>query len=103
MFACEQAGISPDFLCLSKGLTGGYLPLSAVLTTEHIYAAFYNEYTKLTAFLHSHSYTCNPLPCTAPLASPDIFTADQTIQRNRTNVVYLGLHPRALDNHTQVS
>ena len=59
MFACEQAGITPDFLCLSKGLTGGYLPLSVVLTSEAVYDAFYDEYAKLRAFLHSHSYTGN--------------------------------------------
>ena len=70
LFACEQAGIRPDFLCLSKGLTGGYLPLSAVLTTETIYDAFYDEYVKLNAFLHSHSYTGNPLACAAALATP---------------------------------
>src|SRR3990172_3570775 len=63
LFACEQAGISPDFLCLGKGLTGGYLPLSAVLMTESIYNAFYDDYTMLRAFLHSHSYTGNPLAC----------------------------------------
>ena len=61
LFACEQAEISPDFLCLSKGLTGGYLPLSAVLTTDDIYSAFYDDYSKLTGFLHSHSYTGNEL------------------------------------------
>ncbi|MEO7775067.1 MAG: adenosylmethionine--8-amino-7-oxononanoate transaminase, partial [Steroidobacteraceae bacterium] len=59
MFACEQAGVAPDLLCLSKGLTGGYLPLSVVMTGEDMYAAFYDEYTKLNAFLHSHSYTGN--------------------------------------------
>jgi len=59
-FACEQAAVSPDFMCLSKGLTGGYLALSAVLTSEAVYQAFYDDYTKLTAFLHSHSYTGNP-------------------------------------------
>ena len=59
MFACEQAGMTPDFLCLSKGLTGGYLPLSVVLTGEHVYEAFYDEYSQLRAFLHSHSYTGN--------------------------------------------
>lgn len=84
MFACEQAGIRPDILCLSKGLTGGYLPLSAVLTTEAIYQAFYDEYTRLTAFLHSHSYTGNALACTAALASLDIFASDNVIERNRT-------------------
>ncbi len=73
MFACEQAGITPDFLCLSKGLTGGYLPLSAVLTGERVYAAFYDEYAQLRAFLHSHSYTGNPLACAAALATLDIF------------------------------
>ena len=57
LFACEQAGITPDFMCLSKGLTGGYLPLSAVLTGEKVYDAFYDEYVKLNAFLHSHSFT----------------------------------------------
>jgi adenosylmethionine-8-amino-7-oxononanoate aminotransferase len=88
MFACEQAGISPDFMCLSKGLTGGYLPLSAVLTGERVYDAFYDEYAKLRAFLHSHSYTGNPLACTAALATLDIFAEDDVIERNRA----LGAH-----------
>ena len=73
LFACEQAGISPDFLCLSKGLTGGYLPLSAVLTGDRVYQAFYDEYAKLNAFLHSHSYTGNPLACAAARATLSIF------------------------------
>jgi adenosylmethionine-8-amino-7-oxononanoate aminotransferase len=72
-FACEQAAIRPDLLCLSKGLTGGYLPLSVVMTTDEIYAAFYDEYVKLNAFLHSHSYTGNPLACAAARASLAIF------------------------------
>ena len=63
MFACEQADITPDFMCLSKGLTGGYLPLSVVLTTEEVYEAFYDDYGTMKAFLHSHSYTGNPLAC----------------------------------------
>jgi adenosylmethionine-8-amino-7-oxononanoate aminotransferase len=82
MFACEQAGISPDFLCLSKGLTGGYLPLSAVLTRAEIYQAFYDDYSKLNAFLHSHSYTGNPLACRAALASLDIFEQDRVLEKN---------------------
>jgi adenosylmethionine-8-amino-7-oxononanoate aminotransferase len=83
MFACEQAGITPDFMCLSKGLTGGYLPLSVVLTNTTVYQAFYDDYEKLTAFLHSHSYTGNPLACRAALATLDIFEQDNVIERNR--------------------
>ena len=82
MFACEQAAITPDFICLSKGLTGGYLPLSAVLTTDDIYAAFYSDDTA-QGFLHSHSYTGNPLACRAALAVLDIFDADHTLSVNR--------------------
>ncbi len=82
MFACEQAGIKPDFICLSKGITGGYLPLSAVLATDAIYAAFYDDATA-RGFLHSHSYTGNPLACRAALAVLDIFEADQIITANR--------------------
>ncbi|WP_298220499.1 adenosylmethionine--8-amino-7-oxononanoate transaminase [Halothiobacillus sp.] len=83
LFACEQGGITPDILCLSKGITGGYLPLSAVLTTEDIYQAFYCEAPVSRAFLHSHSYTGNPLACTAALATLDIFEQDNVIERNR--------------------
>jgi adenosylmethionine-8-amino-7-oxononanoate aminotransferase len=63
MFACEHAGVSPDLMCLSKGLTAGYLPLSLVVTTEAIYQAFYSDYVELKAFMHSHSYTGNALAC----------------------------------------
>ena len=83
MFACEQAGIRPDFICLSKGLTGGYLPLSVVVTTEDVYQAFYDDYLQLNAFLHSHSYTGNPLACAAALATLAIFAEDDVIARNR--------------------
>jgi adenosylmethionine---8-amino-7-oxononanoate aminotransferase len=96
LFACEQAGIRPDFMCLSKGLTGGYLPLSTVLTTEAIYAAFYDEYTKLKAFLHSHSFTGNPLACAAALATLGIFREDRTLERNRALAAHLGARARAL-------
>ena len=82
MFACEQADIRPDFICLSKGITGGYLPLSAVLTTDDIYGAFYGDATA-KGFLHSHSYTGNPLACRAALAVLDIFESDQVIAANR--------------------
>jgi adenosylmethionine-8-amino-7-oxononanoate aminotransferase len=82
MFACEQAGIKPDFMCLSKGLSGGYLPLSVVLTTNEIYSAFYCDYKELKAFLHSHSYTANPLGCAAANATLDIFEFGRWIENN---------------------
>jgi len=82
LFACEQAKISPDFICLSKGLTGGYLPLSVVMTSDTVYEAFYDDYINLTAFLHSHSYTGNPLACTAALATLEIFETDNVLDNN---------------------
>ncbi len=81
MFACEQAGVRADFICLSKGITGGYLPLSAVLTTDDVYAAFYHEST-VKGFLHSHSYTGNPLACSAALATLAIFESDNVLRNN---------------------
>ena len=103
LFACEQADIRPDFLCLSKGLTGGYLPLSTVMTTEAIYAAFYDEYTRLRAFLHSHSFTGNPLGCAAALASLAIFREDRTLERNRVLAAHLGARARELEEHPHVA
>jgi adenosylmethionine-8-amino-7-oxononanoate aminotransferase len=103
LFACEQAGIRPDFMCLSKGLTGGYLPLSAVMTTEPVYAAFYDEYTKLTAFLHSHSFTGNPLACAAALATLAIFREDGTLERNRALAAHMGARARELEDHPHVA
>ncbi len=82
-FACEQANIWPDFICLSKGISGGYLPLSLVMTRDDIYQAFYSD--KLArGFLHSHSYTGNPLACRAALATLDIFEQDNVLEANRT-------------------
>ncbi len=95
MFACEQAGIRPDYLCLSKGLTGGYLPLSVVLTTDTVYDAFYDEYTKLNAFLHSHSYTGNPLACAAANATLAIFRDQPVLERNRATAAQHGGQRRA--------
>jgi adenosylmethionine---8-amino-7-oxononanoate aminotransferase len=88
MFACEQAAIRPDFICLSKGITGGYLPLSVTLCTDDIYQAFYDD-SVAKGFLHSHSYTGNPLACAAALASLDIFEQDSVLQNNRQKSVYL--------------
>jgi adenosylmethionine-8-amino-7-oxononanoate aminotransferase len=103
LFACEQAGIRPDFMCLSKGLTGGYLPLSVVLTTEPVYAAFYDEYTKLNAFLHSHSFTGNPLGCAAARATLAIFRADDTLARNRSLAAHMNVRARELEAHPHVA
>ncbi len=82
LFACEQAGIRPDLMCLSKGLTGGYLPLAAVLTTEALYEAFYDDDSNLTAFLHSHSYTGNALGCSAALATLELFEHTPVLAQN---------------------
>jgi adenosylmethionine-8-amino-7-oxononanoate aminotransferase len=103
LFACEQAGIRPDFMCLSKGLTAGYLPLSTVMTTEVVYAAFYDEYVKLNAFLHSHSFTGNPLACAAALASLAIFRDDQVLEGNRALAARMGERARALGDHPHVA
>jgi adenosylmethionine---8-amino-7-oxononanoate aminotransferase len=103
LFACEQAGIRPDFMCLSKGLTGGYLPLSVVLTTEPVYAAFYDEYARLNAFLHSHSFTGNPLGCAAARATLRIFREDGTLERNRVLAAHLGARTRELESHSHVA
>ncbi len=102
LFACEQAGISPDFMCLSKGLTGGTLPLAVTLTTDEIYGAFYDDYEKLTAFLHSHSYTGNPLGCAAALATLDIFEDDDVIRRNRDKAARLAQAAAPLAEHPHV-
>jgi adenosylmethionine---8-amino-7-oxononanoate aminotransferase len=103
MFACEQAGIRPDFMCLSKGLTGGYLPLAAVMTTEPVYAAFYDEYERQRAFLHSHSFTGNPLACAAACASLAIFREDRTLQANRALAARMGERASALEAHAHVA
>ena len=103
LFACEQADISPDILCLSKGLTGGYLPLSVAMTTDEIYQAFYDNYENQTAFLHSHSYTGNALACTAALATLEIFAKDDVIANNRmtSNTMYMAV--ATLADHPHVA
>jgi adenosylmethionine---8-amino-7-oxononanoate aminotransferase len=102
MFACEQAAIKPDLMCLSKGITGGYLPLSAVLVTDEIYGAFYDDATA-RGFLHSHSYTGNPLACRAALATLDIFAEDQVLAANRSKAAYLEQAALPLREHSRVA
>lgn len=91
MFACESAAIQPDLLCLSKGLTGGALPLAAVLATQQIFDGFLDD-SRERAFLHSHSYTGNPLACSAALASLDIFEADAVLARNSVTATRMTRH-----------
>jgi adenosylmethionine---8-amino-7-oxononanoate aminotransferase len=102
LFACEQAGIAPDFLCLSKGLTGGYLPLSVVLTGDAVYAAFYDD-DVARAFLHSHSYTGNALTCRAALAVLDLFRDEDVIAANRARSARLTSLAQPLAAHSKVS
>nr|WP_284078585.1 adenosylmethionine--8-amino-7-oxononanoate transaminase [Herbaspirillum aquaticum] len=101
-FACEQAAIWPDLLCLSKGISGGYLPLSLVMASDAIYAAFYDDDVR-RGFLHSHSYTGNALACRAALATLDIFEQDQVIERNGRTAALLAqaLQPLAQDARVQ--
>jgi len=102
MFACEQAGIAPDLLCLSKGLTGGFLPLAAVLATQSIYDGFLDD-SRERAFLHSHSYTGNPLACAAALASLDIFEGDKVLERNRATAAAMAALAAPLAAHRHVA
>jgi adenosylmethionine-8-amino-7-oxononanoate aminotransferase len=103
LFACEQAGVSPDFMCLSKGLTGGFLPLSAVVTTNDVYQAFYAEYAAGKAFLHSHSYTGNPLACRAATATLKIFRDDPVLERNRVLAAHVAKRIAPLVDHPHVA
>ena len=81
MFACEQEGVVPDFLCLAKGLTGGYVPLAATLTTERVHDGFLGRHTDHRTFFHGHTYTGNPLACAAALATLDAFEQERTLAR----------------------
>ncbi|MDR6643061.1 MULTISPECIES: adenosylmethionine--8-amino-7-oxononanoate transaminase [Luteibacter] len=103
LFACEQAVVSPDFMCLSKGLTGGFLPLSAVVTTNDVYQAFYAEYAAGKAFLHSHSYTGNPLACRAATATLKIFRDDPVLERNRVLAAHMAMRIAPLVDHPHVA
>jgi adenosylmethionine-8-amino-7-oxononanoate aminotransferase len=100
-FACEQAGIWPDFLCLSKGISGGYLPLSLVLTRDEVYDAFYSTDVR-RGFLHSHSYTGNPLACRAALATLQIFKDDNVLANNKLRAARLTAALEPLKQHERV-
>jgi adenosylmethionine-8-amino-7-oxononanoate aminotransferase len=100
-FACEQAEVWPDLLCLSKGISGGYLPLSIVLSRDEIFAAFYDDDTA-RGFLHSHSYTGNPLACRAALATLDLFARDDVLAQNTHKSAQLREALAPLAAHPQV-
>ena len=102
LFACEQARINPDLLCLSKGLTGGYLPLSVVLATDRVYRAFYDDKLE-RGFLHSHSYSGNPLACRAALTVLDILEEEKVLERNRNTAALLNRRAEGLRSHRRVA
>jgi adenosylmethionine-8-amino-7-oxononanoate aminotransferase len=89
MFACEHAGVTPDILCLAKGITGGYLPLAATLTTEEIFTAFLGEYREFKTFFHGHTYTGNPLACAAALANLELFEHENIVEKMQRRIAYL--------------
>jgi len=89
MFACSHAGISPDIICLSKGLTGGYMPMAITATTDNVYNAFYADYCEGKAFMHSHTYSGNPLGCSAALAVLHIFRNEPILEQAKQRTLYL--------------
>jgi adenosylmethionine---8-amino-7-oxononanoate aminotransferase len=99
--ACEQGPVRPDFLCLSKGLSGGYLPLSVVLTTEKVYEAFYDD-DLARGFLHSHSYTGNPLACSAALAALSVLEEERVLERNLATRDLFAKKARSIASHPRV-
>lgn len=103
LFACEQAKISADFMTLSKGITGGYLPLAVVLTTENIYQSFYADYGSGKAFLHSHTYTGNPLACRAALSTLGLLQSSNAIENNREKTRFMAELLTPLQNHPKVA
>jgi adenosylmethionine-8-amino-7-oxononanoate aminotransferase len=92
MFACEQEDVSPDFLCLAKGLTGGYLPLAATLTTDEVFSAFLGTYEQSRTFFHGHTYGGNPLGAAVALATLDVFEEERTLERLAEKIDRLSQH-----------
>ncbi len=102
MFACEHEDVTPDLLCLAKGLTGGYLPMAATLTTDEIWQAFLGEYAQSKAFFHGHTYGGNPLGAAAALATLDVFEQEQTLAKLPEKIERLGEHLRRIARLPQV-
>jgi len=103
LFASEQADVSPDLMCLSKGLTGGFLPLAAVLMNERLYQAFYEDYNRGRNFLHSHSYTGNPLACAAALATLKLFEKEDVLAANRRTAAHMAECAKPLAAHPHIA
>jgi adenosylmethionine---8-amino-7-oxononanoate aminotransferase len=89
MFACDHARVAPDILCLAKGITGGYLPLAATLTSEEVFASFLGEYEEYKTFFHGHTYTSNPLGCAAALANLELFARENIVERMQPGISYI--------------
>ncbi|MHB8068980.1 MAG: adenosylmethionine--8-amino-7-oxononanoate transaminase [Desulfobaccales bacterium] len=102
MFACEQEKVSPDLMCLAKGITGGYLPLAATLATDAIYQAFLGEFQEFKAFFHGHTYTGNPLAAAAGLASLEIFQKEKVIESLGAKIEKLSLLLAEMQDHPHV-
>jgi adenosylmethionine-8-amino-7-oxononanoate aminotransferase len=90
MFAVEQEGVAPDLMCVAKGLTGGYLPLAATLTTAAVFDAFLGEHAEFKTFFHGHTYTGNPLACAAALATLEVFESERTLETLAPKIARLG-------------
>jgi adenosylmethionine-8-amino-7-oxononanoate aminotransferase len=103
MFACEHEDVAPDILCVAKGITGGYLPLAATLTTERVYDGFLGEFEELRTFFHGHTYTGNPLACAAALASLDVFEEERTIDALQGKIELLARLLEPLAAHPAVA
>jgi adenosylmethionine-8-amino-7-oxononanoate aminotransferase len=89
MFACEHSNVTPDILCLAKGITGGYLPLAATLTSEEVFSAFLGEYREFKTFFHGHTYTGNPLGCAAAIANLEIFVRESVVENMQPRIAFL--------------
>jgi adenosylmethionine---8-amino-7-oxononanoate aminotransferase len=103
MFACEQEDVAPDLICLAKGITGGYLPLAATLTTERVYEGFLGEFEEFRTFFHGHTYTGNPLACAAALATLDVFEEERTLERLQSKLRLFGELLEPLAAHPAVA
>ena len=102
MWACEHEGVAPDFLCVAKGITGGYLPLAATLATSEVWRAFLGSYTESKTFFHGHTYGGNPLGAAAALATLDVFEEERTLERMPAKIDRLAEHLTRIAAHPHV-